>query len=140
MKYRVAGFLVVLIMAQCSMQRSIDKDIEMLSKKVPDSFPPGNSAVLKATAHRGYALYKAACAGSGCHGVTDRGTDTIPYFTFVQLDNYDKAAQKHDPKNHAVTAKLSPDQLKDILSFLFLRTLARQVEAKQPETGSGEQK
>ncbi|GEM_PF-1195688 len=113
------------------MQRSINRDIDTVMKYAPDSFPADNKAELQTTYHRGYGLYKATCTGAGCHGASDHGRDTIPFFNLLQLDNYEASAKKHDPENHAVTAKLSPDQLSDILSFLFLRTLSRQVVAQQ---------
>lgn len=112
------------------MQRSIRQDIETIVTYAPGSFPPENKEELINTCNRGYALYKATCTGSGCHGISGKGTDTIPQFNMMQLDNYEKSAKNHDPENHAVTAKLSPEQLSDILSFLFLRTLARQAEAE----------
>lgn len=126
----------VLVCFACSMERRIDRDIDTVMKYAPGTFPAENTAELKTTYHRGYGLYKATCTGSGCHGATDRGTDTIPFFSLSQLDNYDSAAKKHDPKNHAVTAKLSPEQLSDILSFLFLRTMSRQVVTQQTEEKS----
>src|SRR5688572_9601660 len=132
MKYWIASG-VILICFACSMERRIDRDIDTVMKYAPGTFPPENTAELKNTYHRGYGLYKATCTGSGCHGATDRGTDTIPAFRLSQLDNYEAAAKKHDPKNHAVTAKLAPEQLSDILFFLFIRTLSRQVVAQQPE-------
>lgn len=126
MKYCIAVGIVLICFA-CSMERRIDRDIDTVMKYAPGTFPEHNTAELKTTYHRGYGLYKATCTGSGCHGATDRGTDTIPFFSLSQLDSYESSAKKHDPENHAVTAKLSPDQLSDILSFLFLRTLSRQV-------------
>lgn len=130
MKYLLSAGIALFCMA-CSMQRSIKRDIDTVIKFAPGSFAPDNKEELLATSHRGYALYTTVCTGSGCHGATDRGTDTIPHFNMLELDNYEKAAKSNDPDNHAVTAKLSPEQLSDILSFLFLRTLAHQAEEQQ---------
>lgn len=125
-----AGFLALFF--ACSIPRNVERDINTIIKKAPSSFPPENRTELQGTYHRGLELYKATCTGKGCHGARNRGTDTIPHFNMMQLDNYEKSAKNHDPENHAVTAKLSPEQLSDILSFLFLRTLARQIENEQP--------
>lgn len=132
MKYFISAGLLLFCFA-CSVQRSINRDIDTVMKYAPGSFPADNKAELQTTYHRGYGLYKATCTGSGCHGASDRGRDTIPHFNMLQLDNYEASAKKHDPENHAVTAKLSPEQLSDILSFLFLRTLSRQVVAQQAQ-------
>lgn len=64
----------------------------------------------------GKKLYKVYCGK--CHGVTTKGKNTIPNFSRVQLDNYNAAYIRKDPKNHAVAEKLSKDQLGDIILFL----------------------
>jgi hypothetical protein len=64
----------------------------------------------------GKKLYKAHC--TGCHGIFTKGKKDIPNFSRIQLDNYNSNFLKKDPKNHAVAAKLSKDQLNDIIIFL----------------------
>lgn len=64
----------------------------------------------------GKKLYKAHC--TSCHGVFTKGKKDIPNFSRVQLDNYNSNFLKKDPKNHAVAAKLSKDQMNDIIIFL----------------------
>ncbi len=64
----------------------------------------------------GKKLYKAHC--TGCHGVFTKGKKDVPNFSRVQLDNYNSNFLKKDPKNHAVAAKLSKDQMNDIIIFL----------------------
>lgn len=64
----------------------------------------------------GKKLYKVHCGK--CHGVFTKGKKDIPNFSRVQLDNYNSNFLKKDPKNHAVAAKLSKDQMNDIIIFL----------------------
>ena len=124
MKYLFPITLLVICMS-CSQQRIIQSDVNKATFVSPEIFPPEDRKELYHTYQRGFGMYKAACAGSGCHGASLTGNDTIPHFTAMELDEYDKAVQNNDPDNHAVAAKLSPEQLNDILTFLFLRTLAR---------------
>ena len=72
---------------------------------------------------KGKILYKINC--SHCHGIYDKGKETIPNFTKTQIDNYNAMYIKGDPKNHSVAAKLSQEQLYYILTFLRLRRIEK---------------
>ena len=73
--------------------------------------------------NKGKELYKANC--SGCHGIFTKGKDGIPNFTSAQIDNYSARFLRHDPKNHAVTKQMSPDQMNDVLMFLRFRDVKK---------------
>ncbi|GIV33226.1 MAG: hypothetical protein KatS3mg031_0761 [Chitinophagales bacterium] len=111
---------------QCSLQRTMHTDIRNILTYTPQGVSTLSEEQIKSTYLRGYHLYKATC--SSCHGLSSTGKDTIPAFTFNQLDNYKTSATRGDPDNHAVTKKLSPEQLSDILTFLYFKTLARHAE------------
>ncbi len=72
---------------------------------------------------KGKELFKANC--SGCHGIFTAGKDGIPNFTATQIDNYSARFLRHDPKNHAVTKEMSPDQMNDVLMFLRFRNVKK---------------
>jgi mono/diheme cytochrome c family protein len=104
-------------------------------KKVEYYIPPDYGKVARESAiasfEKGEILYKINCAG--CHGIYKKGKDSVPNFTKTQIDNYSSMFIKGDPKNHSVAAKLSPDQLYYILTFLRLRKMDR----KPITTGKG---
>lgn len=118
----IAIFSLALMLSRCKAQKELDRDLETAINHLPSKISAEDKLKLKESYYRGYHLYLETC--SGCHGTG--GRDTIPYFTFAQLDNYGSAAKKGDPENHAVLKKLSPEQVTDVLSFLFYRTLAKQ--------------
>lgn len=69
---------------------------------------------------KGKTLYKLNCAS--CHGIFTKGKDSIPNFTKDQINNYRSAVlMAKDQRNHAVAAKMSPQQLDYIIMFLSLR-------------------
>ena len=70
---------------------------------------------------KGKELYKANC--SECHGIFTGGKDKVPNFTSTQIDNYSAKFLRHDPKSHAVTRKMSPEQLNEVLMFLRYRKI-----------------
>lgn len=91
------------------------------TKKVEYAFPdnakelPGYPELMEHL-NSGKKLYKEYC--TKCHGVLTKGKKDIPNFSRVQLDNYNAAFIKKDPKNHAVAQKLTQEQLGDIILFL----------------------
>ena len=65
---------------------------------------------------KGKVLFKLNC--SGCHGIFTKGKDSVPNFTKDQISNYRAAVlMANDKKNHAVAAKMSPQQLDYIIFF-----------------------
>lgn len=72
---------------------------------------------------KGRELYKINC--SECHGIFTSGKDKIPNFSDQQIDNYSARFMRHDPNNHAVAQKMSPEQLRDVLSFLRYRQVKK---------------
>jgi len=129
MKYHITVIIVAgcLLLARCSVKRELRNDFDTAMSYIPNKISAEDQAKLEAGYYRGYHLYKETC--SGCHG--EGGRDTIPYFTFAQLDNYQDSAKKGNPENHAVLKKLSPEQVSDVLSFLFYRTLSKQATQKE---------
>lgn len=129
MKYYIIAIVAAacLLMARCGVKRELRSDLATAMTRLPSKISAEDQAKLEEAYYRGYHLYKETC--SGCHGVG--GKDTIPHFTFSQLDNYNDSVKRGDPENHAVMKKLSPEQVSDVLSFLFYRTLARQAVHKE---------
>lgn len=90
-------------------------------RRVQYAFPKGADTLpgydeLMTHINAGKKLYKAHC--TGCHGVFTKGKKDIPNFSRIQLDNYNSNFLRNDPKNHAVAAKLSREQVGDIMVFL----------------------
>jgi hypothetical protein len=95
------------------------------SKKVEYDIPPHYTEQARENAiawfEKGKILYKVDCAV--CHGIYQKGKDSVPNFTKTQIDNYNAMYIKGDPKNHSVASNLSPEQLYYILTFLRLRKI-----------------
>jgi len=109
-------FLIGLCIVHCTSQKTTEYDIpshytEQARENAIDWF------------EKGKILYKVDCAG--CHGIYKKGKDSVPNFTKTQIDNYNAMYIKGDPKNHSVAAKLSPEQLYYILTFLRLRRVEK---------------
>ncbi len=68
---------------------------------------------------KGKVLYRRHCAE--CHGIFQAGRDSVPNFSRVQLDNYNSAWLRGDPKNHMVAARMSQEQVTCVLVFLETR-------------------
>ena len=83
---------------------------------IPDNTSDFRRKVLIARLDKGKELFKQNC--SECHGLFKKGKDNIPNFTNAQIDNYSARFMRRDPKNHAVMAKMSTEQLDETLSFL----------------------
>jgi cytochrome c553 len=79
-----------------------------------------NRAIYMDRLEKGKILYQMNC--SNCHGIFTKGKDSVPNFTKDQISNYRSAVlMANDKKNHAVAAKMSPQQLDYIILFLSLR-------------------
>lgn len=102
-------------------QLQTQKDIERLLPPVPPSFSRTDSARLIQNWTIGMKLYKSGC--SKCHGVFGNGKDTVSNFSKVQFDDYKSAFLAGDSTNHAVMAKMTPEELNNV--FLFLIDLKR---------------
>ena len=108
-KYFLSFIFLLILFTDCTMHRKIRYNIP------PDI--KGNKRVeLLATLEKGRKLYEMNC--SKCHGFFTKGKDGVPNFTDRQFDNYEAYSIKRDPRNHAVAAGLSPDQLHEIIMFL----------------------
>ena len=66
-------------------------------------------------------MYKAECAE--CHGIFGKGKDSIPNFTREQYDDYQAAYLAGDSTNHAVMAKMTPEEMNAV--YLFLTDLRK---------------
>ena len=118
MKYRIliSTCLFCFFAVQCATQKQTEYDI-------PSHYTEQARANAIDWFEKGKVLYKIDCAG--CHGIYKKGKDSIPNFTKTQIDNYNAMYIKGDPKNHSVAAKLSPEQLYYILTFLRLRRIEK---------------
>lgn len=87
----------------------------------PETFTKEQCAEMLEKCEKGEALFKEQC--SSCHGIFTGGKDSIPNFTEKQIDNYSAKFLRHDPKNHAVSSNMSPDQLNETLMFLRYRKI-----------------
>jgi hypothetical protein len=109
-------FVVCLGIVHCTSQKKTEYDI-------PSHYTEQARANAIDWFEKGKILYKIDCAG--CHGIYQKGKDSIPNFTKTQIDNYNAMYIKGDPKNHSVAAKMSPEQLYYILTFLRLRRVEK---------------
>ena len=89
----------------------------------PDAFTKEQRKEMTEKCEKGQALFKLHCAE--CHGIFTNGKDQVPNFTEQQIDNYTARFLRHDPKNHAVTKEMSPDQMNSVLFFLRYRNLPK---------------
>lgn len=87
-----------------------------ITYNIPKGYPEAKKPELLARLDKGKDLFKTNC--SPCHGVFSKGKDSIPNFTNTQIDNYSARFMRKDPKNHAVIAQMSPDQMNEVLQFL----------------------
>ncbi|CAN5234206.1 hypothetical protein BH11BAC6_BH11BAC6_16870 [soil metagenome] len=92
------------------------RDMERLLPPVPATFSKADSARLIRNWTIGIRLYKNNCAS--CHGIFGKSKDTIPNFSQVQYDDYKSAYLAGDSANHAVMAKMTPEEMNDVLLFL----------------------
>ena len=91
----------------------------------PDTLSKGQRKELREKCDKGQKLFKIHC--SECHGIFAKGKEKVPNFTQEQVDNYSARFLRHDPKNHAVTKEMSPDQMNEVLFFLRFRNLPKQT-------------
>jgi hypothetical protein len=110
----ISGFVFCLFFVHCVSKKKVEYDI-------PSHYGKESRENAIAWFEKGKILFKLNC--SGCHGIFQKGKDSIPNFTKMQIDNYNAMFIKGDPKNHSVARKLSQDQLNYILTFLRLRKM-----------------
>jgi len=84
--------------------------------RIPPNYPEDKREQLVATLDKGQELYKINC--SECHGIFTQAKDHVPDFTITQIDNYNLMFMRRDPRNHAVSKKMSPDQMNAVVTFL----------------------
>jgi mono/diheme cytochrome c family protein len=118
MRYTVTFFMTITVSLLLSCQTG-----NKVAYVLPPDTPPDQKKELVADIHKGQALYKIYC--TECHGVFAKAKDGVPDFTDIQIDNYSAKFLRHDPKNHAVTRKMSPEQMNDILMFLRYRKVKK---------------
>ncbi|HVY73182.1 MAG TPA: c-type cytochrome [Puia sp.] len=110
--FRPAIFCCILLLFACRTKQQVEYNI-------PSHYTPEAREMAIESFEKGKALYKVNC--SSCHGIYQKGKETVPNFTTTQIDNYNAMFIKGDPKNHSVATKLSQEQLNYILTFLRLR-------------------
>ncbi len=114
----VTRALPVILTAALFLQCASEKQIEY---NIPVTATEKQRNDLLEQCKKGRELYKANCGE--CHGIFTRGKDSIPNFSSTQIDNYSARFLRHDPKNHAVIKKMSPEQMNEVLMFLRYRKL-----------------
>lgn len=117
MKPFVAAAILILfstVLSKCKTQKET-------AYIIPPQYTGETRKNLIAMLEHGQKLYKIHC--SRCHGIFTKGRDSIPNFTKTQIENYETAALREDPKNHAVMQKIRPYDLDMILQFLTFRRI-----------------
>ena len=111
MKYRLffTAMIACMLFPQCAPHYRVTYNI-------PPELPDAQRKILVDVLDKGKELYKTYC--SDCHGIFTQGKDKIPNFTNEQIDNYNSRFVMRDMKNHAVARQMSPEQLKQVLTFL----------------------
>jgi mono/diheme cytochrome c family protein len=108
-RYFVFTLLVCILFFQCSRFNKITCNI-------PADYPEARRQQIIGLFDKGKVLYKINC--SQCHGIFTKGEDKVPNFTTTQIDNYSASFLRRDPKNHAIVAQMSQEQMGEILTFL----------------------
>ncbi len=112
-KYSFIFILICFILLYCTPKKKIEYNL-------PEPMSAETRSIYMERLEKGKILYKLNC--SSCHGIFTKGKDSVPNFTKDQIDNYRSAVlMAKDKKNHAVAAKMSPQQLDYIILFLSLR-------------------
>ena len=88
---------------------------------LPDDLDEEQKHHIVETLDKGKRLYRTYCAE--CHGIFTKGKPGVENFSQHQIDMYTANFIRRDPKNHAVAAKMSGDQLKSV--FLFIKSIKR---------------
>jgi cytochrome c553 len=113
----IYSILIILVFGELFTQCTSHKKIEY---NLPEPLSVETRSIYMERLEKGKILYKMNC--SSCHGIFTKGKDSIPNFTKDQVDNYRSAVlMAKDKQNHAVAAKMSPQQLEYIILFLSLR-------------------
>ena len=109
-------WILSLLLFYCKPQKEVEYDI-------PSHYTPQARENAIDWFEKGKVLYRMNCAK--CHGIYDRGKDSVPNFTKTQIDNYNAMYIKGDTSNHAVAVKMSSEQLYYVLTFLRLRKVQK---------------
>lgn len=105
--------LCIVLFIQCRAKKKIEYNL-------PEPMSAETRGIYMERIEKGKILFKLNC--SGCHGIFTKGKDSIPNFTKDEINNYRAAVMMaRDKRNHAVAAKMSPQQLDYIITFLSLR-------------------
>jgi len=119
MQKKYFGFVILLICVlffRCSRHKVICN--------IPADYPEARRQQIIELFDKGKELYKINC--SQCHGIFTKGKDKVPNFTNVQMDNYSASFLRRDPKNHAVVAQMSQQQMNEVLTFLRFKKINKQ--------------
>jgi mono/diheme cytochrome c family protein len=110
MKKIMIGFFIIGCIVACSTQQKV------VMQDLPDGLTVEQKKIVLDNRELGIKLFKQHCAS--CHGVFNKGKDSIPNFSKEQMDGYQKDFMMGDPKNHAVASKLTDTELDAILRFI----------------------
>jgi cytochrome c peroxidase len=127
-------YLILLLLSLCVIFTQC-KSSNKITYNFPTTLSKPQRDELLEKCQKGKELFKANC--SECHGIFTKGKDKIPNFTSEQIDNYSARFLRHDPKNHAVTKEMSPDQMNDVLMFLRFRNVKKTDKAPVAGTPKG---
>ena len=116
MDHRYKTLLLTILASMVFLQCATDKNN---AYDIPVTATQKAREELLAQCKKGRELFKVNC--SECHGIFTAGKDKVPNFTSTQIDNYSAKFLRHDPRNHAVAKKMSPDQMNDVILFLRYR-------------------
>src|SRR3954466_3287855 len=116
---RIVLLLIVCFFTCCLLQCKTQNKVEYnLGPDVSEV----NRKLFIERAEKGRILFKLHCAS--CHGIYTKGKDSIPNFTYQQIDNYHARALIMF-KNHSSVRDLSSEQLDYVLTFLRLRKIQK---------------
>lgn len=95
--------------------KSVSAQPEVVTK------PPGNltgAALTEVITHieKGKILFKKKCAK--CHGVFTNGKEGVMNFSKQELKDYNINFIQQDPLNHAVSQKMTDEEMMDVIYFL----------------------
>ena len=113
-KYAALSFLLSVLLFQCTEQKK-------LTYNIPAEMHGKNKVILLANMDKGSILFKRNCGS--CHGIFTNGKKNTPNFSDKQIESYQMMFKLRDPKNHAFSKKLLPEEMEQIAVFLkFVKT------------------
>ena len=107
------SLMIMLLYLSVSPSGCGDKNIQPV---FPNNLRDTQRAKLSKDWDTGKTLFKDNCAK--CHGVFNKGTDSITNFSLQQIHSYQEGFLARDPLNHAVMAQMTQEDFNKIVVFL----------------------